>query len=116
MKAAGSPSPLAMAVSFCSHSAVSMGEVKVSGRTVTRLIPALVGMRLFPLRSTNPAATSFSRIAALVAGVPRPLRSASSGISSFPAVSIAARRVSSVYALGGVVKCSVTAASTWSKS
>ena len=79
------------------------------------MIPALAGMRLLPLRSTNPAATSFSRIAALVAGVPSPLRSASSGISSLPAFSIADRRVSSVYALGGAVKCSVTAASTWSK-
>ena len=47
-------------IALGSHSAVSMGEVKVSGRTVTRLIPALVGMRLLPLRSTNPAATIFA--------------------------------------------------------
>jgi len=61
-------------------------------------------------------ALPLTMIAALVAGVPSPLRSASSGISSFPAVSMAARRVSSVYALGGAVRCSVTAASTRSKS
>ena len=46
-------------------------------------------------KGKNPAATSFSIIAALVAGVPRPFRSASSGISSLPAFSIADRRVSS---------------------
>ena len=45
---------------------------------------------------TSPACTSFSRIPARVAGVPRPLRLASSGISSTPAVSIAASRLSSV--------------------
>src|SRR5699024_11244319 len=43
-------------------------------------------------------------------GVPSPLRSASSGISSFPAVSIAESRVSSVKCLGGVVLPSLTAA------
>ena len=96
VKVSGSPSPLAIAVRFCSHSAVSMGEVSGSGSTVTRLIPSLVGIRDLPLRSTKPAATSFSMMAALVAGVPRPLRSASSGISSLPAVSMADRRVSSV--------------------
>ena len=84
MKVSGSAPPFAISVNFCSHSAVSMGEVSGSGRTVTRLIPAFVGIRLLPLRSTNPAATSFSMIAALVAGVPSPFRSASSGISSLP--------------------------------
>ena len=42
-------------------------------------------------------------IPARVAGVPRPLRSASSGISSAPAVSMLCRSVSSVKCLGGVV-------------
>ena len=48
------------------------------------------------LVGTKPICTSFSRIAARVAGVPSPLRSASSGISSAPARSIADRSVSSV--------------------
>ena len=48
------------------------------------------------LIAANPAATSFSMIAARVAGVPSPFRSASSGVSSLPAFSIADRRVSSV--------------------
>ena len=88
--------PFATSVNFCSHSAVSMGEVSGSGRTVTRLIPSFVGIRFLPFRSTNPAATSFSMMAALVAGVPKPFRSASSGISALPAFSMADRRVSSV--------------------
>ena len=54
--------------------------------------------------------TNFSKIPARVAGVPSPLRSASSGISSFPAVSIAESKVSSVKCLGGVVLPSLTAA------
>ena len=40
--------------------------------------------------------TNFSMMEALVAGVPSPLRSASSGISSEPALSIADKSVSSV--------------------
>ena len=47
-------------------------------------------------RLMKPDDTSLSRIPARVAGVPRPFRSASSGISFAPAVSIAARRVPSV--------------------
>ena len=57
----------------------------------------------------RPVATSFSMTAALVAGVPNPFLSASSGISSLPAVSIADRSVSSVNCLGGVVLPSLTA-------
>ena len=68
---------------------------------------ACVGIRLTDFfdffLSTNPLRMSFSKIAALVAGVPSPFRSASSGISSFPAVSIACRRESSVKCAGGVV-------------
>ena len=41
-------------------------------------------------------------------GSPRPFRSTSSSISEAPAVSIAWRRVSSVYCLGGRVQWSVT--------
>ena len=115
MKVSGSALPFAISVNFCSHSAVSMGEVSGSGRTVTRLIPAFVGIRFLPLRSTNPAVTSFSMMAALVAGVPSPFRSASSGISSLPAFSMADRRVSSVNGFGGCVKCSVTETSAPSK-
>ena len=47
--------------------------------------------------------TSFSMIPARVAGVPRPFRSTSSGISSAPAVSIAESSVSSVKCFGGEV-------------
>ena len=87
------------------------GEVRLSGRTTARLMPSLVGTSCLPLRCTKPICTSFSRIAARVAGVPSPLRSAwprppslapaeqftlSSGISSAPARSIANRSVSSV--------------------
>lgn len=43
MKVSGSAPPFAISVNFCSHSAVSMGEVSGSGRIVTRLIPALWG-------------------------------------------------------------------------
>ena len=47
--------------------------------------------------------------AARVAGVPNPFLSASSGISSLPAVSMADKSVSSVKCLGGVVLPSLTA-------
>ena len=114
-KVSGEAAPLAISVSCCSHSAVSMGEVKGSGRMEIRLMPSWVGTKLLPLRSTKPATTSFSMIAALVAGVPRPFRSASSGISSFPAFSMADRRVSSVKGLGGWVKRSATETSALSK-
>ena len=49
------------------------------------------------------AEMSFSMIPARVAVVPNPLRSASSGVSSFPALSIAESNVSSVNAFGGCV-------------
>lgn len=96
MKSSGDTWPFATSFNRCSQSAVSLGEVCSSGSTVTRLTPAFVGIRFLPLRSTNPPDTSFSIMAALVAGGPRPLRSASSGISSLPAFSMADRRVSSV--------------------
>ena len=79
-----------------SHSAVSVGDLILSGRTRIRFVPFSVGISCFFFRSTNPAETSFSSVAARVAGVPNPLRSVSSGISPAPAVSIAARRESSV--------------------
>ena len=78
-----------------------------SGITVINASPLWVGTRYFvflsPRRSRNPVRTSFSIIPALVAGVPRPLRSASSGISSAPAFSMEESMVSSVYDLGAVV-------------
>ena len=58
---------------------------------------------LSPCRSRNPFCTSFSIIPARVAGVPSPLRSASSGISFAPAVSMLCRSVSSVKCFGGTV-------------
>ena len=88
------------------------GERNFSGRTVIKETAEWVGIKntLLPdfFLSTNPFRMSFSRIAALVAGVPSPFRSASSGISSFPAVSIACRRESSVKCAGGVVVPSFT--------
>ena len=72
-----------------------------------RAVPRGVGRRetvFFAFfRSTKPADTSFSRMVARVAGVPMPCLSASSGISSLPAVSMAESRESSVWCLGGVV-------------
>lgn len=67
----------------------------LSGSTAIRFVPFSVGISCFFFRCTNPVETSFSSVAARVAGVPKPFRSASSGISSAPAVSIAARRESS---------------------
>src|SRR5699024_1673754 len=90
------------------------GDCSCSGNTVIRDTASWDGMSctvfLLFLRSKKPVETSFSRIPARVAGVPRPLRSASSGISSFPAVSIAESSVSSVKCLGGVVLPSLTVA------
>lgn len=86
-----------------SHSAVSCGDVRLSGRIATRLYPSFVGISFLPLRSAKPALMSFSMIPARVAVVPNPLRSASSGVSSFPALSIAESNVSSVNAFGGCV-------------
>ena len=92
MKSSGDSSPRSTSPSRCSQSAVSRGDCRTSGRTVTRELPAWVGSRLVIFlaffRSTSPVDTSFSRIAARVAGVPMPFRSASSGISPAPAVSI----------------------------
>ena len=92
---AGTP-PRSTCFSMDSHSAVSMGDLMLSGRTKIRFVPFSVGISCFFFRCTKPADTSFSSVAARVAGVPKPLRSASSGISPVPAVSIADRRESSV--------------------
>ena len=78
---------------------VKEGNCSCSGKTVIRETASWEGRSctvfLLFFRSRKPADTSFSKIPARVAGVPRPFRSASSGISSFPAVSIADNRVSS---------------------
>ena len=95
INSSGSALPLAISVRRFSHSAVRAGEVRLSGRITARLMPSLVGTSCLPLRCAKPICTSFSKIAARVAGVPSPLRSASSGISSAPARSIADRSVSS---------------------
>ena len=107
--------PLAICVRLFSHSAVSCGLVKVSGRTHTRLIPSFVGSSCLPFRSTKPPFTSFSMTAARVAGVPSPLRSASGSVSSLPARSIAESSDASLWGFGGVVSCSVTVAAGFSK-
>ena len=100
MNSLGLTSPRSTSLSWCSHSAVRSGDWSCSGRTVIRETPICVGMRLVAffcfLRSTKPVDTSFSKIPARVAGVPMPLRSAFSGISFAPAVSIAESSVSSV--------------------
>ena len=105
--------PRSISLKRCSHSAVSRGDCSCSGRTVIRDTASLDGMSctafLLFFRSKKPVDTSFSRIPARVAGVPRPLRSASSGISFDPAVSIAESSVSSVKCLGGLVLPSLTA-------
>ena len=89
-------SPRSTCFSLDSHSAVRIGDLMLSGSTAIRFVPFSVGISCFFFRCTNPVETSFSSVAARVAGVPKPFRSASSGISSAPAVSIAARRESSV--------------------
>ena len=103
MKSSGLSLPLAIPVRRVSHSAVSCGDVRTSGRIAARLYPSFVGISFLPLRSAKPALMSFSMIPARVAVVPNPLRSASSGVSSFPALSIAESNVSSVNAFGGCV-------------
>ena len=108
MKSSGLAFPFAISVSVFSHSAVSFGEVRLSGRTQTRLIPFFVGKSCLPLRSTKPEFTSFSMTAARVAGVPNPLRSASAFVSSLPACSIADKRLASVWGFGGCVSWAVT--------
>ena len=115
MKLSGSISPRSISFKRCSHSAVSCGDWSCSGSTVISAVPVDVGRRFTTfldfLRSTKPEDTSFSMIPERVAGVPMPLRSASSGISSLPALSIADSSVSSVKCLGGVVLPVLTAAS-----
>ena len=96
IKDSAASSPRSTCFNMDSHSAVSVGDLILSGRTRIRFVPFSVGISCFFFRSTNPAETSFSSVAARVAGVPNPLRSVSSGISPAPAVSIAARRESSV--------------------
>ena len=115
MKSSGDSFPCSTCFSRFSHSAVSSGDCSISGRTVMRELPSWVGIRLVTFlaffRSTKPEDTSFSRMLARVAGVPMPLRSTSSGISSTPAVSMLFRIVSSVKCRGGVVLPSFTRAS-----
>lgn len=76
IKASARISPRSTCLSLDSHSAVSSGDLILSGRTVIRFTPFSVGRSCFFFRSTNPTATSFSSVAAQVAGVPKPLRSA----------------------------------------
>ena len=115
IKSSGSAAPLAICVRAFSHSAVSCGEVSISGRTQTRLLPFLVGISCLPLRCTKPDLTSFSITAARVAGVPSPRRSASGSVSALPARSIAESRLASVCGFGGCVSCAVTLAAGLSK-
>ncbi len=93
--------------SFCSHSAVIPGDWITSGITVMRAMPLCVGTRylvfLSPFRSRKPMRTSFSIMPARVAGVPSPFRSASSGVSSAPARSMADNSVLSVKRFFAVV-------------
>ena len=81
--------------------------IRDRGNTAASAFPLAVGsstfLRLSPARSISRVSISFSRMAARVAGVPMPLCSAPSGISSLPAVSIACKRVPSVWCAGGVV-------------
>lgn len=81
----GLDSPLDIKESLFSHSDVSCADMRVSGRTETSSIPFLVGVICRPFLCANPVCTSFSKMAALVAGVPKPLRSASSVVSFAPA-------------------------------
>ncbi|OQA25375.1 MAG: hypothetical protein BWY61_01010 [Firmicutes bacterium ADurb.Bin354] len=108
IKASALISPLETRTSAFSQSAVICGDFTASGRMVMSLIPSSVGTSFFLSLLTKPSFTSFSMISALVAGVPRPLRSTSSSISEAPAVSIYLRSVSSVKAFGGCVKPSTT--------
>ena len=104
----GSAAPFAICVRLFSHSAVSCGEVSISGSTDIRAVPFCVGISCLPFRSAKPPFTSFSMTAARVAGVPSPRRSASGSVSPFPARSIADKRLASLWGFGGVVVCSVT--------
>ena len=111
----GSAAPFAICVRLFSHSAVSCGEVSISGSTDIRAAPFCVGISCLPLRSAKLPFTSFSMTAARVAGVPSPRRSASGSVSPFPARSIAERSDASLWGFGGVVVCSVTFAAGFSK-
>ena len=89
----------------------------VSGNTTIRLKPFFVGRSCLPLRSRKPPRTSFSSTPARVAGVPSPVRSTLpiSANSAALACSIAARSISSVKCLGGLVVPSLVEAFTFSK-
>ena len=84
IKASAETSPRSTCFSMDSHSAVSIGDLILSGRTRIRFVPFSVGISCFFFLCTKPAETSFSSVAARVAGVPKPLRSASSGIRPRP--------------------------------
>ena len=72
----GSISPRSIRSSFVSQSAVISGDWISSGITVMRALPLSVGSStlvfLLPFRSRKPFCTSFSIVAARVAGVPMP--------------------------------------------
>ena len=53
-----------------------IGDLMLSGSTAIRFVPFSVGISCFFFRCTNPVETSFSSVAARVAGVPKPFRSA----------------------------------------
>ena len=77
MNSSGESSPRSTCCKRYSHSAVRSGDCNCSGSTVMRETPVWAGTRLTAffarLRSTKPVATSFSMMAARVAGVPKPL-------------------------------------------
>ena len=64
LASAGLSLPFAIPVRRVSHSAVSCGDVRLSGRIATRLYPSFVGISFLPLRSAKPALMSFSMIPA----------------------------------------------------
>lgn len=66
--------------------------------------PSSAGMNCLPLRMAKPRVTRPSTTAARVAGVPSPLRPASSVVTAAPAASIAESSVALFYGLGGCVK------------
>ena len=76
IKVFGSISLCSIRSSFVSQSAVISGDWISSGITVTRALPLSVGSStlvfLLPFRSRKPFCTSFSIVAARVAGVPMP--------------------------------------------
>ena len=111
--------PLPTSSSWDSHLPVSSGLLRSgTGIIKIKVIPRAVGTSILPCRSTmgalgyfgEPLLTSFSMVAARVAGVPipmtpMPLRASlmASSSMSFPAVFIAKRRSASVRRLGGSV-------------